>query len=342
MLKKILIALVAILVIAGIVGLLLPRQVKVERSVVIDRPASLIFATVNSFQLFPRWSPWQDLDPNMHQSMQGPRDGVGAKLVWTGNDKVGNGTQIITAAALNQSVASDLDFGSMGTAKSVMTLTPQGASTKVAWSVLVDMGANPVGHYFGLMMDGMMGKDFAAGLGKLKTLMESMPNEDIAGFTAEEVQLESKPSLLVTETVDQNPAAIGQAYADGFGKIAKLMAKNKWAQAGAPFGIDRDATAQVYSFDAGIPVAAGSGGNLPAETPANADGVKLGQSYGGKALKTTHVGDYASLGKTYAKLAAYLAAHGYSAKGPAISWFVDDPGAMPMEKVRTEIYRPIG
>jgi effector-binding domain-containing protein len=342
MLKKILIALVAILVIAVIVGLLLPRQVKVERSVVIDRPASLIFATLNSFQLFPRWSPWQDLDPNMHQSMQGPRDGVGAKLVWTGNDKVGNGTQTITAATPDQSIASDLDFGSMGTAKSVMTLTPLGTSTQVTWSVLVDMGANPVGHYFGLMMDGMMGKDFATGLAKLKTLMETMPNEDIAGFTAEQVQLEAKPLLLVTETVEQNPAAIGRAYADGFGKIGKLMAKNKWTQAGAPLGIERDATAPAYSFDAGIPVAASSGSSLPAETPANADGVKLGQSYGGKALKTTHVGDYAALGKTYAKLAAYMAAHGYSAKGPAISWFVDDPGAIPMEKVRTEIYWPIG
>jgi effector-binding domain-containing protein len=342
MLKKILIALVAVLVIAVIVGLLLPRQVKVERAVVIDRPASLIFATVNSFQLFPRWSPWQDLDPNMHQTVEGPREGVGAKLIWTGNDKVGNGTQIITAATPDRSVASDLDFGSMGTAKSVMTLTPQGTSTKVAWSVLVDMGANPVGHYFGLMMDGMLGKDFATGLGKLKTLMESMPNQDIAGFTADEVQLESKPLLLVTETVEQNPAAIGRAYADGFGKIGKVMAKNKWSQAGAPLGIERDAAAQVYSFDAGIPVAAGSGGSLPAETPANADSVKLGQSYGGKALKTTHVGDYAALGKTYAKLAAYMAAHGYVAKGPAISWFVDDPGTIPMEKVRTEVYLPTG
>ena len=342
MLKKILIALVAILVIAIVVGLLLPRQVKVQRSVVIDRPPSLIFATINSFQLFPRWSPWQDLDPNMHQTMEGPRDGVGAKLVWTGNDKVGNGTQIITAAAPDQSVATDLDFGSMGTAKSVMSLEPQGASTKVIWSVVVDMGANPVGHYFGLMMDGMMGKDFDTGLGKLKSLLESMPNEDIAGFSAEEVQLDSKPVLLVTETTPPASAAIGQAYADGFGKIGRVMAKTKLSQAGAPLGIDREASASSYTFDAAVPVAAAPGAALPVESPANTDGVKLAQSYAGKALKTTHVGDYAALPKTQAKLNAFRAAHGYSAKGQVISWFIDDPGTMPMEKVRTEIYLPIG
>jgi effector-binding domain-containing protein len=342
MLKKILIGLVAILVLGAVVGLLLPRHVIVERSVVIDRPPSLIFATLNSFQLFPRWSPWQELDPTMHQSTQGPRDGVGAKLVWSGNDKVGNGTQTITAVLPDQSVDSDLDFGQMGTAKSVMTLAPQGASTKVTWSVVVDMGANPVGHYFGLMMDGMLGKDFSNGLSKLKPLMESMPNADIAGFTVEEVQLDSKPLLVVAEIAAPNSAAIGQAYGDGFGKIGRVMAKAKLTQAGAPIGVDRDVSATSYSFDAGIPVSAAAGASLPQEAPANADGVKLVQSYAGKALKTTHVGDYSNLSNSFDKLRAFMAAHGYQAKGPAAYWFVDDPGKIPQEKVRTEIYAPIG
>src|ERR1700688_777343 len=129
MIKKILAGLVVVLIAAAIVGLLLPRHARVERVVVINRPASLIFATVNSFQQFPKWSPWQDLDPNMHQTAEGPRDGVGAKLVWSGNDKVGSGTQLITDSITDQSMASDLDFGDMGTAKSLVTLTPDGSMT---------------------------------------------------------------------------------------------------------------------------------------------------------------------------------------------------------------------
>jgi hypothetical protein len=65
MLKKGLVILVAVLIILAIIGLLLPRNIHVERSVSIARPASLIYATVNSFQLFSKWSPWQNLDPNM-------------------------------------------------------------------------------------------------------------------------------------------------------------------------------------------------------------------------------------------------------------------------------------
>src|ERR1700683_4072430 len=321
MIKKILIGLIALLVVLAVIGLILPRHVLVKRSVTINRPASLVYATVNSFVLFPKWSPWQDLDPNMSQTTEGPRDGVGAKLIWKGNDKVGSGTQLITASSADQSVASDLNFGDMGTAKSLVTLTADGNTTRTTWTVDVDMGANPIGHYFGLTMDGMLGKDFATGLAKLKSLVESMPNTDIAGFSADAVQLTATPILVVTETAPLE--GIAKAYADGFTQIAKFMAKNKLHQAGAPLGIDGEVTPGSYQFDAGIPVDRGD--------VVSADGVRAIQSYAGKALKTTHVGAYDGLSRTHDQLLAYMAVHGYSAKGPIFSWFVDDPGNTPAD-----------
>jgi effector-binding domain-containing protein len=252
---------------------LLPRNIRVERSVNIERPASLIYATVNSFQLFYKWSPWQSLDPNMRQITEGARDGVGAKLVWSGNDKVGSGTQLITASTPDRSVASDIDFGKMGVAKSTILLDPQNSSTRVTWSLDVDMGASPIGHYFGLMMDHMIGKDYERGLSKLKTLVESMPNVDIAGFVAEPVELSAVPIDRADVTPDGN--------------------------------------------------------------------VRVAQSYAGKALKTTHVGSYDTLAKTYDAFRAYMAAHGYIASGTSFSRYVDDPASTTAEKLRTEIYWPI-
>lgn len=331
MVKKILIGLVAVVAILAVIGLMLPRHVKVARSVTIDRPASMVYATVNSFVLFPQWSPWQHLDPNMVQTTEGARDGVGAKLVWKGNDKVGSGTQLITASTPNQAVASDLDFGEMGVAKSVLTLAPEGGMTRATWTVDVDMGANPIGHYIGLTMDNMLGKDFASGLNNLKTLVESLPNADIAGFSAEPVQLTAAPVLLVAEAAPVD--GIAKAYTDAYAQIGKFMAKNKLHFAGAPFGIEHDVTAGTYKFDAGIPVDRGD--------IAGADGVRVVQSYAGKALKTTHVGAYQDLPKTHQQLMAYMAVHGYKANGPLISSYVDDPGNTPADKLRTEMYAPI-
>ncbi len=200
MIKKIILILAGIIIALALIGFLLPRNAHVERSIRIDRPASMVYATVNSFALFPQWSPWQHLDSNMVQTSEGPREGVGAKLTWSGNDKIGTGTQLITASIPNQSVRSDLSFGAMGTSKAALILAAAGSATTVKWTLDSDMGFGPIGRYFGLLMDSMVGKDFDSGLRNLKSLVESMPNADIAGFTVEIVDLNPQSALPATGT----------------------------------------------------------------------------------------------------------------------------------------------
>jgi effector-binding domain-containing protein len=333
MLKKILLGLVGLIVVLVLIGFLLPREARVERSIIIDRPASVIFPVINSFERFGEWSPWQELDPNLKVTVSGQRAGVGAKYSWTGNDKVGIGTQEISASEPNKSVTNDLDFGDMGRSKAVMSLTPEGSGTRVNWTLDSDLGTNPLFRYFGLLMDRMVGKDYERGLAKLKALAESMPNTDIAGFVVEEATLQSVPLLVVSKTSATDTPAISAAYAEAYGAILQFMQKQKLQQTGAPVGIDGAMTEQSFAFEAGIPI-----DRADVTPPA---GITLRQSYGGRALKTVHVGPYDTLAQTYAKFEAYKQAHHYKPTGGAISWYVDDPSKVAPAELKTEIYWPL-
>jgi hypothetical protein len=180
MLKKILGTVVVVVVVLVGVAYLLPRHVHVERSVVVDRPAGVVFQILNSFKHFQEWSPWVDYDPNAQVSYSGPESGVGAKMAWAGNDKVGKGSQLITASEPGTRVATDLDFGGMGSAKAAFVLKGDGGATRVTWLLDLDMGNGPIGRYMGLFMDGMIGKDYEKGLTRLKALAEKLPADGAA------------------------------------------------------------------------------------------------------------------------------------------------------------------
>ena len=79
----------------------------------------------------------------------------------------------LTAAEPGRQVAYDLYFPDMdSTSTGTLRFSPEGAATRVTWTMDGDMGKNPIGRWFGLMMDSMVGKDFDAGLARLKALAE--------------------------------------------------------------------------------------------------------------------------------------------------------------------------
>jgi hypothetical protein len=94
---------------------------------------------------------------------------------WVGNSKVGTGTDTILESVADRHVGLELDFGPQGKAKSSIELVPAGGGTTVTWTFDMDAGAGPIGRYFGLFMDRLIGPDYARGLGRLKALAESAP-----------------------------------------------------------------------------------------------------------------------------------------------------------------------
>lgn len=171
--RVLLIGVAALIAILVLVAYLLPREVTVMRQTVIEAPPESVFPWVSSLQKAAEWSPWMGLDPDLQVTYEGPPEGVGNKMSWVSQkSEVGSGTQEITASVPNEKVETALDFGDMGVAKAAILLSPEGNGTKVTWTLVSDMGMNPMGRYIGLMLDSWVGKDYEKGLANLKLKVE--------------------------------------------------------------------------------------------------------------------------------------------------------------------------
>ena len=108
-------ALVAFLI---VVGLLLPRHSRVEVSTLVDAPPATVFALVNDFRRVDLWLPRTATDPNARVAFSGPNRGVGATVTWDGI-VAGSGTQTIVESRANEHVATTINPGEPGEARTV-------------------------------------------------------------------------------------------------------------------------------------------------------------------------------------------------------------------------------
>lgn len=335
------IGLVALVVIALGVGFFLPRAVHVERSAVIARPQATIYTVLADWRQFNSWSPWFEMDPEAEYAYEGETGAVGSKIAWKGK-KAGTGSQELIELRPHEKIVSKLVFGEAGEkgedgmATATLTLEDVDGGTEVTWSFDYETGSMPWERYIGLMMDGMVGPEYEKGLEKLKTYAEALPEADFAGLRAEIVDVEPMAIAYMTMRTTTDPEAVGAAYKEGYAAVLAFMQENNLTPAGMPMGItttwDRQQAQAV--FDAALPISG------TVESPADGP-VKLGSTYGGRALRVIHTGSYAGLEETYEKAAAYLAAHRMESAGRSWEHFVTDPGEVAEAELVTHIYFPL-
>ena len=169
--KRILLALVAVVVVLVAVAYALPSQYSVARTIDIDAPPSKIYPLVANMRAWKQWSVWNRRDPNLTIVYSGPESGAGSQWKWQSKSE-GAGEMTLTSAELDRRIGYRLffpDFNSSATgAMTFDPITP--GTTRVTWTNQGELGNNPVLRWMGLAMDQMVGNDFAAGLANLKVL----------------------------------------------------------------------------------------------------------------------------------------------------------------------------
>ena len=171
-LKPTVLALAALAVLMLLGGMVLPGRFHIERSVLSTAQPAKAYALVADPHHWKSWTVWNRRDPAMQIGYFGAPSGAGSGWEWQSKTE-GSGKMTLTAVTPDQRVAYDLYFPDMDSNSSgELRFEPAGGGTRITWTMDGDMGANPLMHWMGLMMDRMVGPDFEGGLANLKTLAE--------------------------------------------------------------------------------------------------------------------------------------------------------------------------
>jgi len=156
-------------------GLLLPRQFKVSRSIVIAAPAEKIHPHLDSFAKWPAWSPFDTQDPKIVWEKTEKVAGVGARRSWK-SKKMGDGAQWIVASDPKKGVAMKLEMadGCMPPFDIDFAFAPDAGGTRVTWT---DSGTLPSAPHWRWMfifaIRPMLYSTFGKGLAALKREVEA-------------------------------------------------------------------------------------------------------------------------------------------------------------------------
>jgi len=179
MLKKILIAVAAIVVVFVAVVAMQPSEFRVVRSATMSTPAPAVFAQVNDFHNWEAWSPWAKLDPAAKNSFEGPSAGTGAIFRWAGNNQVGEGSMTITESRPSDLIRIKLEFlkpfAATNTAE--FTFKSDGDQTAVTWGMAGKNNFISKAICLFMNMDKMVGGKFEEGLAAMKSIVEAVPRQ---------------------------------------------------------------------------------------------------------------------------------------------------------------------
>jgi effector-binding domain-containing protein len=312
--KYILIGILAIVALLLIIGLFVPKETKVERSISINAPKDAVMAQIKSLKNMNNWSPWADYDSEMKVEYEGTDGEVGSTSKWEG-DTVGKGSQTITSITEDR-VEIDVHFLKPyeSKAQAYYNLETEGEGTKVTWGITTH---SP--YPFNVMslfmdMDAMIGKDFENGLNKLKVICESGGTS--TSYEIHEMDMPAKTYVTKRSVVSFND--IGKYFEDNLPKIMEAMGKNKVAVAGPPSGLyytwdekamKTDMAAAVPAGDAKAKVSSYETVNVPA----------------GKALHLTYYGAYDKMEDAHMAMGKYMADNGVEFNELVIEEYVSDP-----------------
>jgi hypothetical protein len=177
--KKLLIILFSLIVVfisaALIAAAVLPKNFKIERSIIIDQPRVQVYDYLKMTRNEIKWNPWIKKDPNIVQHFIGEEGTAGFVRAWSSDDQnVGIGEQEIVAMTQNERIDLELRFVEpFKITHQAYFITERFGEdqTRVTWG-MVGRNSFPKNLIFYLTQDRAL-KNVEKGLNNLKEVLES-------------------------------------------------------------------------------------------------------------------------------------------------------------------------
>ncbi len=332
-LKKLLMALLAIVLLAVVVSFFLPSKTTMERSTVINAPAAQVFDQINTLTNWKNWSPWYAMEPSAKLEYSDKVSGKNAYYTWAG-DEIGAGKLTIMEST-PKLIKTAMDFDGQGSATSDWILKESDKGTDVTWTFESDNGMNPMSRIMGLFIGNFLGPSYEDGLANLKKVCESMPAKPQFS-EVEEVEVNGIKYLAVRDVV--KTADIQNFYTDNFQKILSVIASKKLEVAGQPRGLFYSWEPEKNQTDmaAAIPISSIALEGEPKEKIALAGSDMAVYE---NLVVLDHYGPYEQTELAHNAIGKWIEEKGKAYNWPVVEEYVTDPGTEPdAKKWLTKIY----
>jgi effector-binding domain-containing protein len=151
-----------------------------------------------------------------------------------------------------------------------------------------------------------------------ETGTEAKPRVDSAGDLASmTIDLAARPVVKARRKAEWNGGF--EAIMESIGKVAAAIKAAGLAQGGRPFALFLETDEESFQFEAMIPLAQAPQGKVTL-----ADGVEIGTSPVGKAIKFQHRGPYDEIESTYNLITTFLDEKGLDARDMFIEEYLTD------------------
>jgi len=151
-----------------------PGRYRTVRTVEVAATPEALYRRIEDLRQWQRWSPWNELDPQVKRKYEGPRRGIGATYSWEGTGAIGQGKVTILEAEEPLQVVYRVEFIAPwhATVQQSFLISKAASGSRLTWAIAGERRF--WSKLFGLFSDAdeVLGADMERGLAMLKQLVE--------------------------------------------------------------------------------------------------------------------------------------------------------------------------